>query len=200
MIHCLIMLVVYLMKEFKRQELPICLISNENISVNYLRLQMRTSPVIAISRWSKMLENKKNLKLRTELFDESFKILNDAKYSRGKKKGLDTLPIEKQTYSFHHLSGLQKKKTSSSTLSYWRNRQTRNVEEKSYRIARRSSRIRGWDISSYATCIHLEDDTRLAELGSKLASLASRQNQTGINAINLNLATLNETSLIRQFR
>ena len=158
--------------------------ADENISINYLRLQMRTSPVIAIRRWSKMLENKKNLKSRTELFDESFKILNDAKYSREEKKGVGHIANREADILLSSPEWSSKKENK---LKYIELLAQLGKQEMSKRKVIELLE----DHPDYADgiflltrlCIHLEDDTRLTELGSKLASLASRQNLTGINAI-----------------
>ena len=157
---------------------------NEEILLNYLRLQLRTSPSEAIINWSNMLKEKSNLELRDELFEQSFAILQDSKLSLGQRKIGGEI-------AFREANNLLLQNTWASDPNNKIKYCELLAELGQQKLAQRKV-IELLD--SYPNfpdgiflltrlSVHLEDNSKLIDLGRKLAFLATRQNATGINAI-----------------
>ena len=151
---------------------------------NYLRLQFRTSPTDALIGWSKTLHNKTDQALRNELLEKCMDIMRPS-----------TLPIHQRKMAaevaFREIKILLQDDSWASMptnlLKYCELlAETGQPQEAKNAVLELLIRFPEYPEGVFLLTrlsTHLEDSSRLVELGKMLAKLATRQNEIGLKAI-----------------
>jgi len=151
---------------------------------NYVRLQFRTNPAQALLQWSAALQNIEDNEKRSELLEKSFSTL---------KK--DDLPLQDRKVagevSYREINRLMQSPVWSSDpdniLVFCELlAETGKAEQARERLAQLLDEYPLYPEGIFLLTrlmVHLQDDSKLVEIGRSLASLSTQRNKTGVDAI-----------------
>ena len=157
---------------------------DEKFLFNFLRLQFKTVPAQALVGWSKALHGKVKPNFRAELLEKSFEVLRNSQLANHQRKiGAEIAFREIELLNQNNAwAALPENKLKFCELLAETGKPQQAMEMTLMLID---------EYPSYPEAIflltrlstHLEDGSKLVQLGRSLANLASQQNDTGITAI-----------------
>src|SRR6056300_1007750 len=151
---------------------------------NYVRLQFRTNPAQALLKWSIALKNIEDTEKRSELLEKSLITLKN-----------DELPLQDRKIagevSYREINRLLTKPIWSSDpdniLVFCELlAETGKAEQARERLAQLLDEYPLYPEGVFLLTrlmVHLQDDSKLVEIGRSLASLSTQRNKTGVDAI-----------------
>ena len=158
--------------------------NNEETLYNYVRLQFRTDPAQALLKWSFALQNVDDLEKQSELLDRSLLTLKDDDLSLQDRKVAGEV-------SYREINRLMQNPVWSADpdnilIFCELLAETGKAKQARERLIRLLDEYplypEGVFLLSRLT-VHLQDNSKLQEIGRSLASLSAQRNQTGVDAI-----------------
>ena len=158
--------------------------NNEETLFNYVRLQFRTDPAQALLKWSFALQNVDDLEKQSELLDRSLLTLKDDDLSLQDRKVAGEV-------SYREINRLMQNPVWSADpdnilIFCELLAETGKAKQARERLIRLLDEYplypEGVFLLSRLT-VHLQDNSKLQEIGRSLASLSAQRNQTGVDAI-----------------
>ena len=158
--------------------------SDQETLYNYVRLQFRTNPALALRKWSVALQNVDDLEKRSELLDRSLLTLKDDDLSLQDRKIAGEV-------SYKEINRLMQNPLWSSDpdniLVFCELlAETGKAEKARERLILLLDEYplypEGVFLLTRLT-VHLQDSSKILQIGRSLASLSAQRNQTGVDAI-----------------